>query len=94
MMERWRSYIADGTFALSVPFDSPPGVPPSGSSEEGNKDLEDAVFWTSASSYWRLPDEERLMETLRRSGLVIFKGDLKYVHFSKYTMDASYMKAC
>lgn len=73
-MARWRSYLADGTFALSVPFDTPLGVPKVTDSEES---LKDAAFWTTESSYWRLPEQERLMRRLAGSGLVIFKGDLK-----------------
>jgi hypothetical protein len=73
-MARWRSYLADGTFALSVPFDSPLGVPKATDTEES---LKGAAFWTTQSSYWRLPEQERLMRQLIESGLVIFKGDLK-----------------
>lgn len=81
-MARWRSHLADGTFALSVPFDSPIGIPPSSASEEaGGTELKNAAFWTMGNSYWSLPDDNNanLMEQLSQSGLVIFKGDLKYV---------------
>ena len=37
------------------------------------------LFWTSACSYWHLPQAEpRLYEDLKGSELVIFKGDLNY----------------
>jgi hypothetical protein len=60
---RWNAYLADGTFALSVPRDATVGVP-------------DKVvnFWTSPWPYWdmrlRAP---KVWDALRGSGLVIFK---------------------
>ncbi|KAF8310776.1 DUF89-domain-containing protein [Clavulina sp. PMI_390] len=74
MLARWRSYVADGTFALSVPFDSPIGVPGKDASEA----VKDAAFWTGWKSYWALPEQDGLMKPLKESGLVIFKGDLNY----------------
>lgn len=46
---------------------------------EGQLLLRPNLFWTSAHSYWHLPQvEPRLYEDLKDSELVIFKGDLNY----------------
>ena len=46
---------------------------------EGQLLLRPNLFWTSAQSYWHLPQSEpRLYEDLKNSELVIFKGDLNY----------------
>ena len=46
---------------------------------EGQLLLRPNLFWTSAQSYWHLPQAEpRLYEDLKDSELVIFKGDLNY----------------
>lgn len=46
---------------------------------EGQLLLRPNIFWTSAHSYWHLPQAEpRLYEDLKESELVIFKGDLNY----------------
>lgn len=46
---------------------------------EGQLLLRPNLFWTSAHSYWQLPQAEpRLYEDLKASELVIFKGDLNY----------------
>lgn len=46
---------------------------------EGQLILRPNLFWTSAHSYWHLPQAEpRLYEDLKASELAIFKGDLNY----------------
>ena len=46
---------------------------------EGQLILRPNLFWTSADSYWHLPQAEpKLYEDLKESELVIFKGDLNY----------------
>ena len=46
---------------------------------EGQLILRPNLFWTSAHSYWHLPQTEpRLYEDLKESELAIFKGDLNY----------------
>ena len=68
-MNRWSNYVEDGTFALSVPRDSPLG-------------RSDVMydFWTEADPYWYMRVRSpTLFESLKESGLVIFKGDLKCV---------------
>jgi len=82
LLARWRYYLADGTFMLSVPFDSPLGAPKARDTEQS---LKDAAFWTTGSSYWCLPEQEGLMKHLLDSGLVIFKGDLKCVNLRCFT---------
>ncbi|KAN0136502.1 DUF89 domain containing protein [Lactarius tabidus] len=65
---RWNGYLANGTFALSVARDAPIGA----SDEAFN-------FWTSPWPYWDMQTHAPgVWNTLRDSGLVIFKGDLNY----------------
>lgn len=67
-IERWNAYLADGTFALSVPRDAGVGTPD-----------ERVDFWTSPWPYWDLRlRSPAVWDALHESGLVIFKGDLNY----------------
>jgi damage-control phosphatase, subfamily III len=60
---RWNTYLADGTFVLSVPRDAIIGVPD-----------EMVNFWTSPWPYWEMRlRAPKLWDTLCGSGLVIFK---------------------
>ncbi|KAM0786168.1 hypothetical protein ACM66B_006975 [Microbotryomycetes sp. NB124-2] len=76
MVARWKRYVEDGTFKLSVPVDL----------EMGQPGGELADFWTSPWPFTeiehRAPD---LLKELQKSSLVIFKGDLNY---RKLTSDA------
>ncbi|KAH3940679.1 sugar phosphate phosphatase [Parastagonospora nodorum] len=55
---------------------------------EGQLMLRPNDFWTAGGSYWRLPKAEpELLEDLKESELVIFKGDLNY---RKLTADAEW----
>jgi len=46
---------------------------------EGQLSIRPNRFWTNAGSYWRLPTVGKdIFEDLRKSELVIFKGDLNY----------------
>ncbi|KAI0063016.1 DUF89 domain-containing protein [Artomyces pyxidatus] len=68
MVTRWQGYLTDGTFALSVPLDTPLGAP-----------RDDLDFWTSPWPYWDLREHAPVLwENLKESGLVVFKGDLNY----------------
>lgn len=67
MVKRWKSYVDQGIFQLSVPLDTPLGA-----------DQPMANFWTSPHPYWNLQEHApELFKELQASGLVIFKGDLK-----------------
>lgn len=35
-------------------------------------------FWTSSSNFWKIPIDSDLYEELKKSNLIIFKGDLNY----------------
>ncbi|KAI0438819.1 hypothetical protein F4803DRAFT_533690 [Xylaria telfairii] len=55
---------------------------------EGQLILRPNRFWTHPGSFWRLPTEEKnLLDDLRASELVVFKGDLNY---RKLTGDAAW----
>jgi hypothetical protein len=65
MVTRWKLYLEQGVFALSVPIDTPLG---------GNEESRNAEFWTTAKPYWNM--EVEAPETyahLAKSDLVIFK---------------------
>ncbi|PPQ64905.1 hypothetical protein CVT24_008245 [Panaeolus cyanescens] len=73
MVGRWRKYLDQGVFSLSVPIDTPLGGNAPGS--------EKAAFWTTAKPYWDMETEgSEVFEDLKDSGLVVFKvlGDLNY----------------
>ncbi|KAH9922327.1 uncharacterized protein BXZ73DRAFT_104145 [Epithele typhae] len=77
MVGRWAQYIADGTFALSVPLEN----------ALGRADPM-ADFWTSPYPYWNMAAlAPELLGRLKDSGLVIFKGDL---NFRKLTGDVQW----
>lgn len=63
MVNRWKSYLACGVFALSVPEETPLGA---------NNVMAD--FWTEPWPYWDIKERSsELFESLREGGLVIFK---------------------
>lgn len=77
-MARWKTYLSNGKFELSVGVDSGLGVASaSDAGEEEEKRRKEAAFWTMPWSYWRMVEQEGLMATLKESALVVFKGDLK-----------------
>ena len=66
LVNRWKYLVENGVFSLSVPHDSKIG--------EKNEMYD---FWTSPFPYWEMESRApKLFESLRQSGLVIFK-----VHF-------------
>ncbi|PAV15637.1 hypothetical protein PNOK_0849500 [Pyrrhoderma noxium] len=68
LVNRWKYLVENGVFSLSVPHDSKIG--------EKNEMYD---FWTSPFPYWEMENRApKLFESLRQSGLVIFKGDLNY----------------
>jgi len=75
MVTRWKRYLDEGVFALSVPADTKLG---GGNNLQQGGPVEAAAFWTSGKPYWNLKeDSPALFESLKTSSLVIFKGDLK-----------------
>lgn len=66
MVSRWKKYVDEGVFSLSVPLDTPLG--------ESTKIAEKAAFWTTARPYWDMKTEgPEVYEDLKESGLVVFK---------------------
>lgn len=69
MVSRWQTYLEKGVFSLSVDLNTPLG---------GNGASKQAEFWTLPHPYWDLESKApELFASLKESGLVIFKGDLK-----------------
>ncbi|TNY24048.1 DUF89 domain-containing protein [Rhodotorula diobovata] len=67
--ERWKRYVEDGTFSLSVPTGLKMG-------QEGG---EIADFWTSPHPFSDLPSRApQLLKELQQSSLIVAKGDLNY----------------
>ncbi|KAJ9107194.1 hypothetical protein QFC19_002854 [Naganishia cerealis] len=65
--DRWTRHMESGVFQLSIPANTPLGFP-------GLAD-----FWTTQYSYQFLAEEApELLQELKKSELVIFKGDLNY----------------
>ncbi|GJE89042.1 protein-glutamate O-methyltransferase family protein [Phanerochaete sordida] len=68
MVARWQAYLASGVFQLSVPLDTKLGA----ANPRGD-------FWTGPWPYWNVRElAPGVWEELRKSSLVIFKGDLNY----------------
>ncbi|KAJ7468594.1 DUF89 domain-containing protein [Mycena latifolia] len=71
MVERWKRYVDEGVFALSVP-----GTTPLGGGSNGTAGL--AEFWTSPAPYWDMQiHAPKLWSALKASNLVIFKVTLR-----------------
>jgi hypothetical protein len=65
---RWREHLSAGRFKLSVPLDTPIG-----------KVTDLGGFWTTQHPYQLIPEKDpKLLKELKKSDLVIFKGDLNY----------------
>lgn len=64
MVHRWQGYVEKGVFALSVPLGTRLGEQRGGKYE----------FWTAHWPYWDMKEKAKMLwETLKASGLVIFK---------------------
>lgn len=79
MVTRWKDYVEQGIFSLSVPISTPLG--------EGIGSTAD--FWTTHLPYWdmKIHDQPLWTDLHLNSSLVIFKGDLNY---RKLTGDISW----
>lgn len=70
MVTRWKKYMEQGVFNLSVPFDSSLG---------DRSPI--AEFWTLPWPYWNMEHQApELFETLQKSDLVIFKVPFSHSH--------------
>ncbi|WVN88821.1 uncharacterized protein L203_104035 [Cryptococcus depauperatus CBS 7841] len=68
LVARWKSYINDGSFRLSVPLDTKIG-----------QETPLGGFWTTQYAYQDMPvTAPEVLKELKQSDLVIFKGDLNY----------------
>ncbi|KAJ3769833.1 DUF89 domain-containing protein [Lentinula raphanica] len=100
LVDRLRRYVEEGVFLLSVPSGTDVGGGLTGTTSStsaaasavastaapGNGSL--AEFWTAPVPYWDMETYDRqLWEFLRKSDLVVFKGDLNY---RKLTGDVSW----
>lgn len=66
----WSRYVRDGHFKLSVPVTTKLGE---------RTGLSGQDFWTEGTGYDQLPQvAPGLLDELKKSGLVLFKGDLNY----------------
>ncbi|KAJ7482308.1 DUF89 domain-containing protein [Mycena galericulata] len=84
MIQRWKRYIDEGIFALSVP-----AATPLGGGSDGSAAL--AEFWTSPAPYWDLKTHAaKLWSSLKGSDLVIFKVELPAVPYRKLTGDVKW----
>ncbi|KAJ7279027.1 DUF89 domain-containing protein [Mycena rebaudengoi] len=82
MVTRWKKYIDEGIFALSVPFTTALG---------GGGGAELAEFWTAPSAYWDMRLlAPKLWEALQKSTLVIFKVPLGLLSYRKLTGDVQW----
>ncbi|KII83842.1 hypothetical protein PLICRDRAFT_58283 [Plicaturopsis crispa FD-325 SS-3] len=98
MVARWKRHLADGTFALSVPLDTPLGGTRSQSTAGGEATPaysradatpeEQAQFWTSPWPYWDMETRApALWASLRESSLVVFKwltGDVQWPAYTPF----------
>jgi hypothetical protein len=72
MVTRWKQYLEDGVFMLSVPEDTVLGGECTAGSVMTN-------FWTSPWPYWDMQTHANaLWKWFRGSGLVIFKAGLDF----------------
>ncbi|CAD6582132.1 MAG: hypothetical protein TREMPRED_003178 [Tremellales sp. Tagirdzhanova-0007] len=70
LAHRWKSHLASGRFRLSVPLDTTLG---------NESDSEIGGFWTTQFAYQDLPTAApNLLNEMKKSDLVVFKGDLNY----------------
>jgi len=62
---------------------------------EGQLILRPNLFWTHPGSFWRLPTmDEELLDDLKSSELVVFKGDLNYRKLTGDVSSVTYWHKC
>lgn len=84
MVNRWKQYLEEGIFALSVPPDTRLGE------DTGGK----ADFWVSPYPYWNMKKlAPGLFETLKASDLVLFKVRLQNMSLMICVVDIFYSRA-
>lgn len=70
LASRWMNYLDNGTFSLAIPMNSPLG---------GGKYSALEQFWIGPWPYWDMQlHAPELFSELKKSDLVVFKGDLNY----------------
>ncbi|KAF8990259.1 DUF89 domain-containing protein [Cyathus striatus] len=85
MVSRWKQYVTEGIFSLSVPVDTPLG---------GSLESSVGNFWTTPYPYWNMKSHApALYEELQESSLVIFKGDLKLTGDIRWPASTSFATA-
>lgn len=79
LVTRWKRYVDEGRFKLSVPKELKMGQDGSELGNDAKKQVQLAEFWTSPFPFSDLPRvAPDLLRELQQSKLVIFKGDLNY----------------
>jgi hypothetical protein len=79
LASKWRKLFDEGAFVLSIDRTYTLGASSSTPSESGaNAGSEKASYWSTPYPYWNMHlDAPQLLDELRGSSLVVFKGDLK-----------------
>ncbi|KAF9264632.1 DUF89-domain-containing protein [Marasmius fiardii PR-910] len=86
MAERISKYVEEGVFVFSVPVDTPLGG--------SGKDTKMGEFWTGPLPFWNMEEEcVELWNELRKSDLVVFKGDLKLTGDIKWPSTTAFKDA-
>ena len=86
MAQRWQKYLQEGKFKLSVP----PQTKLSEAADESN--VLAAGFWTSPYAFADMPKKDtKLVEELRKSDLVVFKGEQGAAYMRGKAADSGFL---